>query len=532
MQSIFKKGEAMKAIEIRSNGNRLTGILLVLTAFTSLYPSGMAAGQVIFDHVVTVHTKGSQFTNMADIGRDGRPDILVFKEGAEGYISWYDNPGLRHHIIKKDDFNAGRPLAADVDRDGDMDLVVAENSNLCVYWYENPLPKGDPVKSRWIEHLVGLTKDTKKADYIKDYGVADFDRDGRRDIVVCTFDSPAEVFIYFQDDKDSWQKKTHKYINGHEGLDIGDLDGDGDPDVVTNGRWFETPENPRKGYYLEHSIDDKWYIQSGGWQRNATMVRVADIDANGRLDVVISHSEKEGYPICWYSAEDPKGTWTAHQIDPNYGWCQTLDVGDVDLDGDLDLLAGRFTRPSPPDVPEPHDVRVYYNPGDRLSVWTKQVVRGNGGIYFGHLADMDADGDLDIVGPRSYWTGPIEMWLNRIRGPEKSAKRPTNELVRGQLKMYISLSEMSPQMTFEESVEFISNTVLPKLNINVLWEDLSEKSNVSRTTPVKMEAVPMIRLGDALDRLVGSVSRGSVRIGYVVHNGAVIIAPAESLPRR
>jgi len=80
-----------------------------------------------------------------------------------------------------------------------------------------------------------------------------------------------------------------------------------------------------------------------------------------------------------------------------------------------DVLAGRFTRPSPPDVPEPHDIRIYYNRGDGLGRWAKQVVRKDGGIYFGHLADMDADGDLDIVGPRTYWRGPIEIWLNRTR---------------------------------------------------------------------------------------------------------------------
>jgi hypothetical protein len=68
-----------------------------------------------------------------------------------------------------------------------------------------------------------LTKKTRKGDYIKDYAVADFDGDGAHDTVVCTFDDPAEIFIYFQNDKDNWQKKTHTYSNGHEGLDVGDL---------------------------------------------------------------------------------------------------------------------------------------------------------------------------------------------------------------------------------------------------------------------------------------------------------------------
>lgn len=408
----------MEAIENKFNGNRLRRILYVLILLAGLTKSMTAASTVNFEYLMVVDNKDSQFTNTADIDGDGKMDLLAFKGGDEGFISWYKYPSFDHHIIRKDNYNAGRPLAADVDRDGDMDLVVAKNSDQCVYWYENPLAQSRPVRNPWLEHRIGSTKKTAKGDYIKDYGIADFDGDGRQDIVICTFDSPAEIFIYFQIGKDRWQKKRHTYINGHEGLDIGDIDGDGDPDIVTNGRWFEMPDNPRTEDLVEHRIDEKWHNQSGTWQRNATMVRVADIDGDGRPDVVLSHSEMENYPVSWYNAKDPKAQWIEHPIDPDYGWCQTLDVGDVDGDGDLDLLTGRFTRPSPPDVPEPHDIRIYYNRGDGLGRWAKQVIRKDGGIYFGHLADMDADGDLDIAGPRSYWRGPIEIWLNG-RGASK-----------------------------------------------------------------------------------------------------------------
>jgi len=124
--------------------------LLLLTVCTSLCLTSQAEGKVSFDYARAVNNKDSQFTNTADINGDGKLDILAFKGGDSGFISWYEYPSFRRHIVRKGNFNAGRPLAADVDRDGDMDLVVAKKSNRHVYWYENPLPGGNPIESDWV----------------------------------------------------------------------------------------------------------------------------------------------------------------------------------------------------------------------------------------------------------------------------------------------------------------------------------------------------------------------------------------------
>ena len=55
-------------------------------------------------------------------------------------------------------------------------------------------------------------------------------------------------------------------------MDVGDLDGDQDPDLVLNGFWLETPADPRIGTYAQHTIDEKWFTQSVGWESNSCKV--------------------------------------------------------------------------------------------------------------------------------------------------------------------------------------------------------------------------------------------------------------------
>ena len=364
--------------------------------------------QKFYHHVVdNAADVAHAFIGVADINSDNNPDIIIFDEGEKGYIGWLEYPGFERHIVAEGKFHCERPTSADVDGDGDMDIITYKEGAI---WFENPLPDKN-IDSEWTTHYCG------EADIrVKDYGFDDFDGDGKLDLVYIGY---LGAVIFFQDGKDDWSKNSITYLNGHEGSGVGDIDNDGDPDIVHNGRWFETPDDPRNGEYKEYNIDAKWYNHQITWRRHSTMIQITDIDGDGKTDVVISHSESPGYPISWYSAEDPKGYWVEHVIDADFGWCQTLKAGDVDKDGDIDLMAGRFQRspiennrsnslPSDP----PYDLRIYYNPGETGKEWSVQNI-ANTGIYNGHLTDIGNDGDLDIVGIRSYWTGPVEIWENK-----------------------------------------------------------------------------------------------------------------------
>jgi hypothetical protein len=61
-------------------------------------------------------------------------------------------------------------------------------------------------------------------------------------------------------------------------------------------------------------------------------------------------------------------------------------------------------------------VTVFYNVKGDGETWERRTI-GETGVYSAVLADVGSDGDFDIVGPRTYWTGPVELWENKQAKP-------------------------------------------------------------------------------------------------------------------
>ena len=229
-------------------------VLLILLCFAvSVNAQKLAFENIIIDNQASGHRE------VADINGDSLKDIVAVNQDLKGsrQIVWYQYPSWdRNVIVKLGDFQdyqyyrACDMEVADINLDGYPDVLGRiglnndEDGSIC--WFEHPGKGKLSCSTLWKRHDVGETE------YIKDFEVRDFNRDGLPDIAAR---SNTRVYLFFNFRR-SWEKKTIP-VHHHEGMEAADLDGDGDEDLVLNGCWLENPEDPIGLDWPEHNIDEK-----------------------------------------------------------------------------------------------------------------------------------------------------------------------------------------------------------------------------------------------------------------------------------
>ena len=351
-----------------------------------------------FDTVIISNEANQWFARaLADMNNDGLLDVAFINQAGFGgglavmigsrdagwKIDWIAETAPNGGVFSCGDMELG-----DIDGDGKIDVLGPQNNGEWTdkpkehtfYWYSYPEKEA---------HYIG-----KSDQYIKDVSLVDLNNDSKLDLVGISFDG-SYLIIFKQITPDDWKVvQKMEATNVHEGMDVGDIDGDGFIDIAANGYWVKNPSGVMEDDWKIMEIDSIWHNQTGNWSRNATKHFCADIDNDGKSEVFISHSERAGYPVAYYKLMDANNNvWEKNIILQELPAAHTLQVFDMDDDGDLDVVTGiNKNRAIKINVME-WPVIVAINEGN--GVWKRQVV-DNKGIYNGQVGDFDGDGDLDI----------------------------------------------------------------------------------------------------------------------------------------
>lgn len=353
---------------------------------------------------------------LADINADGVLDVVLINNNGSGgwfgYLKGQIEAGNWSKVIvaetapNGETFASGDLEVADLDGDGDIDLLAVAHpgewdngsQEATLYWYEQ-------AGQSWVPHLIGTTPS-----FPKDISIGDLDGDGSPEIITATFDAATlSVFTKKESYQEAWSIPV---TNLHEGMDIGDVDGDGLIDIVANGYVLSNPGHLAKAWTAV-SIDSTWHNQlENHWSRNATKVAVRDVDSDGRSEVFIGHSEKAGYPLCRYDWEDDE--WQKKVLIKSLPAAHNLKIEDFDQDGKFDVITGvnrnraiDISKENGTVLPNEFPVMILRQ---TMSGWETDTINTDGS-YNLITGDLEGDGDIDVFRMTSHDTK--ELWLMR-----------------------------------------------------------------------------------------------------------------------
>jgi len=290
--------------------------------------------------------------------------------------------------------------AADLDNDGDLDLITGggtDNDYEVVAWQNG----GSPFSGGWAPATLGSSVANVQA-----VAAGDLDGDGDVDVVSGSESGEDYELIAWENTLlhrnmpfDGDGSPTGTSADDINALAIVDLDGDGDPDVIT-GAGSDAAVNVVAWQNNGSPFDGTWSSSGlGAAGSDVWAIAVGDLDNDGRPDVVSGAAASPRLRV-WQNDGTPfSGTWSSYTLTDPPAAVDSLALGDVDNDGDLDLVVGtgpHFTYAAN----DNYRILVYENDGTPFDGTWGTITNVAIISYTVHalaLGDLDNDGWLDIV---------------------------------------------------------------------------------------------------------------------------------------
>lgn len=444
---------------------RLAAALLVVLLASQLPPR---PPDIPF-RIHAIDLGASETAAVADINRDGRLDIVSGEY-------WYEGPaGLGLKPASGRSAGGGRApiaigltlsvesrwskhrfrelgfsnqyidnfsdLVVDADADGYPDVVSVSWFAKKVAWWRNP---GKAAAATGAGQ--GLWKEaTINAGFNVEFAIlADIDNDGKALEIVAQENGTGQAWYEcapraLGEDGSCWQKHVVSDRSYGHGIGAGDVNGDKRTDILTPRGWLEAPADPRAGNWTFHPVWEAINLPAtpaatppkpGAPPRVSELgfLHVLDVNGDGRQDVVTAAAHDFG--VYWFEQGPPAAAgeevaWTRRTIDAAWSQGHASTIVDLNGDGRLDLVTGkRFMAHNGSDPGEREPLGVYWyevrpqGPTGNVE-WVRHLVDYGGRMGAGMqvpVADIDGDGDLDLVCPGKSGLFLVEN-LRRVARP-------------------------------------------------------------------------------------------------------------------
>jgi putative membrane-bound dehydrogenase-like protein len=279
--------------------------------------------------------------NFGDFNHDGVMDIV-----SGPY--WYAGPKFseRHEYYTPVPFDIANysenffAFTYDINGDDWQDILIVGFPGAETWWFENPQGKS----GRWPRHVALAVTDNESPTF------TDITGDGRPELVCSTAGQFGFAEIPANRPDRPWAFRPITPNRGYQrfthGMGVGDVNGDGRPDLLEKDGWWEQPAaEADAGFWTFHPLQ---FGQQGGAQ-----MLVYDVDGDGDNDVVTSKAA-HAYGLAWFENDGRFGgdlRFREHLImgerpEQNefgivFSQLHALALADMDRDGVQDVVTGK-----------------------------------------------------------------------------------------------------------------------------------------------------------------------------------------------